>query len=61
MRILALGLAILLSCTGCSLMPQTHYEKQTVKLHEDIELLKLEVRREKLMNELEDLEGTHEE
>jgi len=60
MRYLAIGLIVLLSCTGCRYLPKNDYEKRTERVQQDIELLKLEVRREKLMNELEDLEGSQE-
>ena len=44
---------ICLSSSGCI---TSHYERRKKMLQQDIEILKLEVRKEKLENQLEELE-----
>jgi coenzyme F420-reducing hydrogenase gamma subunit len=56
MRFIAMGLIILLSCTGCRFMPLNAHEKKVKKLGEEIEVLRKEIRRERLTNTLEELE-----
>lgn len=56
MRQLVIWLVLMLSI-GCKTALPTGFEVKVAKLEQDIELLKLQIRKEKLTNELEYLES----
>jgi uncharacterized protein YceK len=52
MRNIAMALVVLLGLTGCR-MTMTHHEKKVEKLNQEIQILRKEIRVEKLTNILE--------